>query len=133
MFLTFRAPWQSFTQDQFTVQYTLLKTHSKRFHILQPCVLHSATLQLPHTLPSCFIGSPTAFTSLHQNGFQTSFSLFINYFIHLAAVGHSCSMQNLFSWSMRDLLVAACGLFSCDMQDLVPDQGLNPGLLHWES
>lgn len=87
-------------QDQFTVS-TLLKTHSKRFHILQPCVLHSATPQLPHIHPLVSLEVPQLSHLYIKNGFQTSFSLFIKYFIYLAAVGHSCSMQNLFSWGMR--------------------------------
>ena len=81
MFLTFRAPWQSFTQGQFTLPYTVLKTRSNVSTFSSPVFCgHPVAATI---LPSCFTGNPTTFTSLHQNGFQTSFSLFIKYFIYV--------------------------------------------------
>ena len=63
-----------------------------------PALRSVATLELPHILPSCFTGRPMTFTSLHQNGFQASFSLFIKYFVYL------------FTW-LQWVIVAACRTF----------------------
>ena len=45
--------------------------------------------------------------------------LFIYFILFILAAGLSCGMQ--------DLLVAACRLLSCRMQDLVPQSGIEPG------
>ena len=64
--------------------------------------------------------------------------LFIYLLIYLAAPGLSCGMQDLHC-HVQDLLVAACGISSCSMQDLVLWPGLEPrppalgawSLSHW--
>ena len=82
----------------------------KRFHILQPCVLwppcscHNSTLLFHWKSHNFHI-----FTSKWLSDLILSFYKIFYLCIYWVAVGHSCNMQNLFSWSMRDLLVAACG------------------------
>ena len=50
-------------------------------------------------------------------------------------VGHDW-VTNTFTLWLHQVLVVACGIFSCNIQTLScsmsPDQGLNPGPLHWE-
>ena len=50
-------------------------------------------------------------------------------------VGHDW-VTNTFTLWLYQVLVVACGIFSCNIQTLscsmFPNQGLNPGPLHWE-
>ena len=68
----------------------------------------------------------------HSSAQQNSFFFNIYLFIYLAVPGLSCSTQDLFQLQHVESLVVAHGLLvvACGIQ--FPDQGWNPGSLHWE-
>ena len=47
-------------------------------------------------------------------------------------------LKYIFIWLLRvlaaacEIFIVACGIFSCSTWGLAPDQGSNPGPLHWE-
>ena len=61
---------------------------------------------------------------MHRGLLLSFFLIFYLFIYNLAASGLSCGKRNLLVVAC-ELLVAACGI-------LFPDQGSNPGPLHWE-
>ena len=97
---------------------------------------HNITPMPPTSLPSASVHT----THSSQNVpllVPTLFFFFLYLFI-LAVPGLNCSMWDLHC-SVHYLLVAACGLLSCGIRDLVPRPGMEPGplvlgawsLTHW--
>ena len=52
--------------------------------------------------------------------------------IYLGALGLSCSTQDFFFFARRIFLVVVCELLVVACGTWFPDQGSNPGPLHWE-